>query len=109
MARDREAMGLVAYLLYEMQRRRIGRQDERQLVAQHEDLLLPRPARWTLRNARHRDALKLQLLQHAACFRDLPPATVDQQQVRNRRVALFDARIAARQGLTQGPVVVAGR
>src|SRR5678815_3585989 len=36
MARDCETMRLVAHLLYEMQCRRIGRQDERELVAQHE-------------------------------------------------------------------------
>src|SRR5471032_381909 len=63
-ARDREAVRLVADLLDEMQRRMIGRQAARLVLAGHEELLHAGLALHALGHADHADVMQAEILHH---------------------------------------------
>ena len=62
---DGEAVGLVADLLDEVQRRMVRRQAPRALLARHEELLEAGLALLALGHADHRDVGEAQVLHHA--------------------------------------------
>ena len=83
---DGEAVGFVAHLLQQVERLGVARDAHRLGLPGHVDLFEP------LGQARHRDVLEAQLLEHAHRDAELALAAVDQHEVGRVGEALAAAR-----------------
>ena len=106
-SRDCETMRFIAHALNQMQYARIRSQYSGRVLAQQEQLFLPRSPIGALRNADQGNSGNAQFLDHLGRFGKLSLAAVDEQYVRSGDFAVADPFITPGERLVHGGVVVA--